>query len=924
MYSNSEGKRNQNTKGKDKEERHKGKEHETQSWENWEGKWNMEQGDKNYQGEWTGQKGYQQKAEKPPLRNRSDYKHYTGEMFQRNAPRKDGKFGKGEKEEWATIQGTPQQMNKRESSSGGTSSYQPRKKYRWEEKKGKEEAKKEEKIIRPTKPETNPPWKTKGRYWKPEDDKKYISKDTYKDKLMGSGTGRGRKPSLSIGEGYTRSDSRTSSRTPDKIEWYPQEDAKAGRSEKKEGDGARFKKAPKQERQPEGRGKDARKENKERAMPVIRINKKGGPATKELKWEEGREKKSWAGGERESGNRRGKEDKIIKRMKEEKKEEGDKTEGKSTEKAKDLKNKDGNPGSSTDEQHQRKAEGKEKGKEGGGEILELYEKRKRLWESIRETEAEIVKKETKQQKGKRSEADVISVNTQTEEDQEHSGEDETWKQVNKMVSWKKDTNRKKQQGRSRYENRTLETANRFAALEEAEDAEEDWNGKKKKNNDEDSQERSRGINGKSTKKGKEKKDKEEDKEKRTRTGNSTEEDKNKDNNGADSREKARESQMETEYGTKEVRFEGGSIMEQANKDGRRDEKECKKLREGITEKGKIVKLEINKRKACYSEAELSFFKEAVMEGHVSQTHFTDPSLEYCYRCPLCDRVVNGENLSQSIKIHFEIVHGQSTRKYEITTNHGQHQFTIEPAKITGKCREGAQPPNSKDLQEWGEEMEETGRRSKGKRQKQDKEGKLMEEGENKGSGKRRLKKRSQQFKDKQMEDNKQEEEKKGKTKYKGRRYKKQQAARTKKEKENEKKAKDDEQTSEDDKEERKELKEITPKMGKRKAENSQETKEDRSSGSKGEGKGTEQEGKGEQNGSEGGRQPRITDYLRKLAEEIKFKGNEKGKEGADIDEDKEKHPEEVESKPHEPKEWKEKTSEGKNVTGDKAKEQKGN
>ena len=127
MYSNPEGKRNQNTKGKDKEERHKGKEHETQSWENWEGKWNMEQGDKNYQGEWTGQKGYQQKAEKPPLRNRSDYKHYTGEMFQRNAPRKDGKFGKGEKEEWATIQGTPQQMNKRESSSGGTSSYQPRK-----------------------------------------------------------------------------------------------------------------------------------------------------------------------------------------------------------------------------------------------------------------------------------------------------------------------------------------------------------------------------------------------------------------------------------------------------------------------------------------------------------------------------------------------------------------------------------------------------------------------------------------------------------------------------------------------------------------------------------------------------------------------------------------------------------------------------
>ena len=77
-------------------------------------------------------------------------------------------------------------------------------------------------------------------------------------------------------------------------------------------------------------------------------------------------------------------------------------------------------------------------------------------------------------------------------------------------------------------------------------------------------------------------------------------------------------------------------------------------------------------------------------------------------------------------------------------------------------------------------------------------------------------------------------------------------------------------------------------MGKKKAEDSQETKEDRGSGSKGEGKGTEQEGKGEQSGSEGGRQPRITDYLRKLAEEMKLKGNEKEKEEVGIIEDKKK------------------------------------
>ena len=153
---------------------------------------------------------------------------------------------------------------------------------------------------------------------------------------------------------------------------------------------------------------------------------------------------------------------------------------------------------------------------------------------------------------------------------------------------------------------------------------------------------------------------------------------------------------------------------------------------------------------------------------MSQTHFTDPRLEYCYRCPLCNRVINGENLSQSIKIHFEIVHGQSTRTFEVTTNHGQHHFTIAPAKITGKCREGAQPPSSMELQEKGKELEETRRSNNKKRLHKESERKVTEEEEMKGKGKKRLKKRSLQHKEKRKESKQLEQEKKGKTRYRGR------------------------------------------------------------------------------------------------------------------------------------------------------------
>ena len=103
-----------------------------------------------------------------------------------------------------------------------------------------------------------------------------------------------------------------------------------------------------------------------------------------------------------------------------------------------------------------------------------------------------------------------------------------------------------------------------------------------------------------------------------------------------------------------------------------------------------ISLEINKRSGCFSGAELQFIREAIAEGHVNQTHSTDPILEYCHRRPLRSRIFDGGNLPQSIRFHFEAAHEQSRLGYHIATNRGRNQRANAPARITGKCRERTQ------------------------------------------------------------------------------------------------------------------------------------------------------------------------------------------------------------------------------------------
>ena len=129
-------------------------------------------------------------------------------------------------------------------------------------------------------------------------------------------------------------------------------------------------------------------------------------------------------------------------------------------------------------------------------------------------------------------------------------------------------------------------------------------------------------------------------------------------------------------------------------------------------------------------------------------------------------------MSQSAKVHFEITHGQSMRKFEIKTNHGQHQFTIAPATITGQCREGAQPPTHTELQDKVQELDESQASQQRKHLLDSKTEKKPEVEEDKGSGEKRYKKKSRQQNEKGKKGKRQDVEQKEKIKHKGKKYKK--------------------------------------------------------------------------------------------------------------------------------------------------------
>ena len=136
-----------------------------------------------------------------------------------------------------------------------------------------------------------------------------------------------------------------------------------------------------------------------------------------------------------------------------------------------------------------------------------------------------------------------------------------------------------------------------------------------------------------------------------------------------------------------------------------EEDEESKERKTDSDDDKIIQLKMNKRSPIYSTEELEFFAAAIEHRHVSQTHFMDPGADFCYRCPLCRKVINAEGILQKTRIHFDMLHRDSNKEFHITVNHKEESKIIIPARMTGKLRDGATPPTEDKIEQYGRELQ---------------------------------------------------------------------------------------------------------------------------------------------------------------------------------------------------------------------------
>ena len=127
----------------------------------------------------------------------------------------------------------------------------------------------------------------------------------------------------------------------------------------------------------------------------------------------------------------------------------------------------------------------------------------------------------------------------------------------------------------------------------------------------------------------------------------------------------------------------------------------------------IIELHINKLQPYFSQEELHFPKEAVTTNHMSQTHFTNPKAGYCYRCPLCQKLINCENLATCLKLHFNMMHYDPMKEYSIIINGKyDHPINIQNIRKRGRNREGATPPEDGEVRTYCKEIQQSNKKHK--------------------------------------------------------------------------------------------------------------------------------------------------------------------------------------------------------------------
>ena len=126
-------------------------------------------------------------------------------------------------------------------------------------------------------------------------------------------------------------------------------------------------------------------------------------------------------------------------------------------------------------------------------------------------------------------------------------------------------------------------------------------------------------------------------------------------------------------------YEHAEESEKIEYEDKKRSEQRKVERESQTElTGTIAELKINKLQPKYPMGELKFMREALETNHTSQTHFTDPGAEFCYRRPLCGKLINKDNLATCIRLYFNTLHYDPRREYNVIVNgKADHQIVIQ-------------------------------------------------------------------------------------------------------------------------------------------------------------------------------------------------------------------------------------------------------